>query len=293
MRALVSCIAATILSLLPNSSVVAQATQPSIDQFYGFWAPADEFKTWCSMPEADRDTEGDWIRLEKGKFDSGVGGHCEDVGQWMENGRLRLSAACTSEAGAEIVNREFWIERNGLMYFHEGDAKKKSRALRKCPQTKQQAAKAKSAPKAKLTTQSAPLLAKDIKPLAMPLPWPASGKIERVFGRSGNSHSDGLSISVPSGTPVTAVGDGVVVYSGSEVGKYGNLILLRHMGGWISVYALNRELLVKQSDVVARGQTIAASGATLHFELRQNSQPVDPMPLLSKPMAEGSSMQKK
>jgi murein DD-endopeptidase MepM/ murein hydrolase activator NlpD len=122
------------------------------------------------------------------------------------------------------------------------------------------------------------------------LRWPASGKIIAGFGgRPDGTHNDGINVSVPLGTEVHAAEDGVVAYSGSELKGYGNLVLLRHDNGWVTAYAHNDELLVKRGDKVKRGQVIAKAGKTgsvdqpqVHFELRQGSKPVDPVPYLEK-----------
>ena len=89
------------------------------------------------------------------------------------------------------------------------------------------------------------------------------------------------------GTPVKATEDGVVAYAGDELQAYGNLILIRHANGWVSAYAHNSQLLVKQGQKVKRGQEIARAGNTgtvkqplLHFELRKGDTPVDPLPWL-------------
>ena len=118
--------------------------------------------------------------------------------------------------------------------------------------------------------------------------WPVRGRVITNFGeRDGDANNDGIDISVPEGTAVKAAENGVVVYAGSELEGFGNLVLLRHGGGWITAYAHNKQLDVQRGDVVRRGQIIARSGRTgdaqtpkLHFELRKNSTPVDPMKYL-------------
>lgn len=120
--------------------------------------------------------------------------------------------------------------------------------------------------------------------------WPVKGKVIAGFGaRPDKSHNDGIDISVPQGTEVMAAEGGVVAYAGNELKGYGNLILVRHDGGWVSAYGHNDELLVRRGDKIKRGQTIAKAGNTgsvdrpqLHFELRQDSKPVDPMPHMEK-----------
>jgi murein DD-endopeptidase MepM/ murein hydrolase activator NlpD len=120
------------------------------------------------------------------------------------------------------------------------------------------------------------------------LRWPVQGKIIAGFGqRSDGTHNDGINLSVPQGTAVHAAEEGIVAYAGSELKGYGNLILVRHKNGWVTAYAHNEELLVKRGDSVQRGQVIAKAGRTgsvdrpqVHFELRQGSKPVDPVPFL-------------
>jgi murein DD-endopeptidase MepM/ murein hydrolase activator NlpD len=118
--------------------------------------------------------------------------------------------------------------------------------------------------------------------------WPVQGKIIGAFGSSKDGlKNDGVNIAAPSGAPVVASADGTVAYAGNELRGFGNMILLRHDGGYVTAYAHNASLLVKKGDKVKRGQTIARVGATgavfgpqLHFEIRKGTQPVDPMTFL-------------
>ncbi len=120
--------------------------------------------------------------------------------------------------------------------------------------------------------------------------WPAKGRVIASFGpRNDSTHNDGINISVPQGTDVVAAESGVVAYAGNELKGYGNLILVRHENNWVSAYAHNENLLVKRGDKVKRGQAIAKAGTTgsvdqpqVHFELRQGSKPVDPIPHMEK-----------
>jgi murein DD-endopeptidase MepM/ murein hydrolase activator NlpD len=122
------------------------------------------------------------------------------------------------------------------------------------------------------------------------LRWPVSGRIISGFGqRSDGTHNDGINMSVPLGTSVHAAESGTVAYAGSELKGYGNLILLRHDNGWVTAYAHNDQLSVKRGDKVQRGQVIATAGRSgsvdqpqVHFELRQGSKPVDPVPFLER-----------
>lgn len=118
--------------------------------------------------------------------------------------------------------------------------------------------------------------------------WPVTGKVFSKFGdRRSSGRNDGIDISVPVGTSVKAAENGVVIYSGSELQDYGNLLLVRHDGGWVSAYAHNQVLKVKRGEKVRRGQVIAKSGRTgsaerpmMHFELRKDSNPVNPQKYL-------------
>jgi murein DD-endopeptidase MepM/ murein hydrolase activator NlpD len=122
------------------------------------------------------------------------------------------------------------------------------------------------------------------------LRWPVHGKIITGFGqRNDGTHNDGINLAVPQGTAVHAAEAGSVAYAGSELKGYGNLILVRHDNGWVTAYAHNEQLLVKRGDKVQRGQVIAKAGRTgsvdqpqVHFELRQGSKPVDPVPFLDR-----------
>ena len=115
--------------------------------------------------------------------------------------------------------------------------------------------------------------------------WPARGRVIQGYGSGGN---DGINIAVPEGTQVKAAESGTVVYAGSELKGYGNLVLIRHPNGFVSAYANNGSLEVKRGQSVRRGQTIALSGQSgdvsspqLHFELRKGAKPVDPSKYLA------------
>jgi murein DD-endopeptidase MepM/ murein hydrolase activator NlpD len=95
--------------------------------------------------------------------------------------------------------------------------------------------------------------------------------------------TDGVNIGVEAGAKVTAAAAGEVVYAGDELVGFGNLILIRHPGGWVSAYAHSDRMLVKEGEMVAQGQAIAEAGSTgnasspqVHFELRKGKEPVDP-----------------
>jgi lipoprotein NlpD len=113
--------------------------------------------------------------------------------------------------------------------------------------------------------------------------WPASGKVISNFDEP---RTKGLAISGKAGDPVLAAADGKVVYAGSGLRGYGNLVILKHNNTYLTAYAHNQTLLVKEEQSVRRGQKIAEMGSTdaervqLHFEIRRLGKPVDPTKLL-------------
>ncbi|MEO5378609.1 MAG: peptidoglycan DD-metalloendopeptidase family protein [Magnetococcus sp. DMHC-6] len=119
--------------------------------------------------------------------------------------------------------------------------------------------------------------------------WPVSGRIISRFGDSGQHKNTGIDIAVPLGTEVKAAADGVVAYADNGLPGYGNLILLRHGGSFMTAYAHNAKILVSMGQSVRRGEKIATSGQSghtttpkLHFELRYKIQPVNPLRYLPK-----------
>ena len=120
--------------------------------------------------------------------------------------------------------------------------------------------------------------------------WPVEGPLLSRFGaKPDGRHNDGINVAVPVGSAVRAAQDGVVAYAGNEIGGYGNLVLIRHRGGWMTAYAHNDSLLVRKGDAVRRGQVISRSGKSgrvsrpqAHFEIRRHGEPQDPLRLLSR-----------
>ena len=113
--------------------------------------------------------------------------------------------------------------------------------------------------------------------------WPASGPVTTPFD---DVRSKGVSIAGKAGDPVLAAADGRVVYAGSGLRGYGNLVIVKHNATFLTAYAHNQTLLVKEDQVVRRGQKIAEMGSSdtdrvqLHFEVRRLGKPVDPTRVL-------------
>ena len=124
--------------------------------------------------------------------------------------------------------------------------------------------------------------------------WPvAAGTLSSPFGMRHGVMHDGVDIAAPAGTPVHAADSGSVIYSGRLRG-YGNVVILRHSGGYVTVYGHNERNLVREGASVARGQEIAelgstgrATGPNLHFEVRYNNQAQNPLAYLPAPEGAG------
>jgi len=131
------------------------------------------------------------------------------------------------------------------------------------------------------------------KPPARPAPatrgtldWPLKGVLYGRFGKKGREPHDGIDLAVPAGTPVKTAQEGEVLYAGEQRG-YGLIIIIKHSERLITLYAHNRDLRVRTGQKVQRGQVIATvgesgktSGPQLHFEVRVDGKPVDPLDYL-------------
>jgi lipoprotein NlpD len=117
----------------------------------------------------------------------------------------------------------------------------------------------------------------------MAFAWPHPGPVLAGFDETKNK---GLDFAGKAGDPVLAAGDGKVVYAGSGLRGYGNLVILKHNNTYLTAYAHNQTLLVKEDQSVTKGQRIADMGSSdsdrvkLHFEIRKQGKPVDPAKLL-------------
>ena len=138
-----------------------------------------------------------------------------------------------------------------------------------------------------ITPVETPTVARDAteseEPFGLVLLAPVNGTINSGFGQRGASFHDGIDIAAPEGSAIRAVEQGEVIYS-DQLRGYGNIVIIRHEGGIVSVYAHNQTNLVREGQRVARGEEIAKVGSTgrvtgphLHFEIRKNNTAQDPM----------------
>ena len=142
-----------------------------------------------------------------------------------------------------------------------------------------------AAPAAAVSTPAAPVAAAPVPAASsggddeVAWIWPTTGSVIAGFDEAKNK---GLDISGKAGDPVLAAGDGRVVYAGSGLRGYGNLVILKHNNTYLTAYAHNQTLLVKEDQNVRKGQKIAEMGQSdadrvkLHFEIRRQGKPVDP-----------------
>ncbi|MFZ5470520.1 MAG: M23 family metallopeptidase, partial [Myxococcota bacterium] len=125
--------------------------------------------------------------------------------------------------------------------------------------------------------------ATESKPPSGTLSWPVRGVLYARFGKKGKEPHDGIDLAAPSGTPVQTAAEGKVLYAGEQKG-YGLIAIVEHKEGLVTLYAHNRDLRVTTGQKVRPGQVIATvgesgrtSGPHLHFEVRVNGLPVDPL----------------
>ena len=138
-------------------------------------------------------------------------------------------------------------------------------------------------PKPQASIKDVPAIPSDMAP-GLAMRWPVRGKVISDFGKKPSGlKNEGINIAVPEGTSIRAAESGVVAYAGNELKGYGNLILIRHAGGYVTAYAHAKSLNVKRGDTVKRGDIIAIAGQTgavqspqLHFEVRKGATALDP-----------------
>jgi lipoprotein NlpD len=113
--------------------------------------------------------------------------------------------------------------------------------------------------------------------------WPITGTINSHFGPRGTNFHDGIDIAAPAGAPIYAIDDGEVIYS-DRLRGYGNMVIIRHAAGFLSVYAHNDKNLAREGQQIRRGEMIARVGSTgrvtgphLHFEIRRHNKAEDPL----------------
>lgn len=119
--------------------------------------------------------------------------------------------------------------------------------------------------------------------------WPVDGPVISAYGpKKGGLHNDGINIKAPKGAPVRAADNGMVVYAGSELKGFGNLVLIKHADRWVTAYAHMDRTLVRKGQAVRQGDSIGVVGSTgmvdspqLHFETRRGTDAINPVAQLA------------
>jgi lipoprotein NlpD len=148
------------------------------------------------------------------------------------------------------------------------------------PATNQAAPPAPAAKPAETRPAEKPAVAATVAEDRLDWAWPNPGKVTAGFVEGGNK---GVDIAAKSGEAVLAVGDGKIAYVGTGMRGYGKMVIVKHNAAFLSVYAHNSQIVVKEGQTVAKGQKIAEVGSTdtdqpkLHFEIRRQGKPVDPL----------------
>jgi lipoprotein NlpD len=191
------------------------------------------------------------------------------------------AASATADGGAKTGPKALrlpYSEQN-LAMLSKGEPAPAASAARPAPQPVATAPATSPTAPAPSAPSSAPR-AVDRDPDGIEFIWPAKGKLLAGFSEPSNK---GVDISGSPGDPVLAAAPGRVMYTGTGIRGFGKLIVIKHDNNFNSVYAHNREILVKEGQSVTRGQKIAelgdsdASAPKLHFEIRKSGKPVDPM----------------
>jgi len=184
-------------------------------------------------------------------------------------------------AAANNIPEPFTIRPGQKVYFDKTPSQAVAAKPASPSKPKQQPVESTPARKETATT-TAPAPSTPASKGALAWQWPAKGKVKQGFSNS----QSGLLIDGRQGDPVHAAAAGTVVYRGSGLTGYGNLLIIKHNDRWLSAYGHNDTLLVKEGESVKAGQKIATMGATgtstvqLHFEIRRDGQPVDPQQVL-------------
>ncbi|WP_286236844.1 peptidoglycan DD-metalloendopeptidase family protein [Neptuniibacter halophilus] len=203
--------------------------------------------------------------------------------------RLSLKNSSAKPASSSIV-RDASITAPKPVITSSRDARQKTPDPAKQPvrsSTRPVAQKPVSAPSARARPEPVKKQPKKLPSGPIQWQWPASGRVISTFKTKG-SVNKGINIAGSRGTPVKAAAKGKVVYAGNGLLGYGNLVIIDHNQQFLSAYAHNSRVLVKENDMVDAGQKIAEMGSTgadrimLHFEIRRDGNPINPLKYLPK-----------
>lgn len=240
-----------------------------------------DIAAWSNLANPDSIKEGQMLRVAPPSTESASGAVVAkpiSTGSGVESRPLDKNGAIAAApvTNGEGVKREPKVNKEP--YSPEAQARLSVPAAEAAPKPVEVKAEP---PK----PEAAPVVAAATGPDDISWGWPSAGKI--LAGYSENTNK-GLDIGGKAGDPVLAAGDGRVVYAGSGLRGYGQLVIVKHNNAFLSAYAHNQKILVKEKQEVTRGQKIAEMGDTdsdkvkLHFEIRRQGKPIDPLTYLPK-----------
>jgi murein DD-endopeptidase MepM/ murein hydrolase activator NlpD len=196
-------------------------------------------------------------------------------GSWHTVAEGETSGSIAEHAGIPL---EDFLEINGL---RRGETLAPGRPVFILGKPAKDVASAQTAQPEESAASQAPSASKSSAPLRWPV---AAPRLTSSYGKRWGKEHEGIDMAAPIGTPVFAAAAGSVIYAGDQVRGYGNMVVVKHDGGLVTVYAHNSLMLVHTGDRVALGQEIARIGDTgrataphLHFEVRRGEVPQDPM----------------
>jgi lipoprotein NlpD len=233
-----------------------------------------DIAAWNYITNPDSISEGQILRVIPPATDGGGAVVTTPVGSGGGVETRSLDSPPAAAAADDGLKREPRVGKEA--YSDAAYARLSAGAMPQAAETKSEPANAQN---------SAPTPAPAAGPDDVPWLWPSAGKVIAPFNDPANK---GIDFAGKIGDPVLAAGEGKVVHVGSALRGYGELIIVKHNATFISAYAHNSKILVKQGQQVARGQKIAEMGNTdadtvkLHFEIRKQGKPVDPAQYLPK-----------
>ena len=195
-------------------------------------------------------------------------------------------------AKANAINSPYTIYVGQVIYFNEINDNSAIKAPVEKGAVKKPVVIAKETPKkqpysASKKVDKSPILKAYTGSKSVKWSWPLRGKLIQVFANKAGT-SNGIDLSSSLGKPVKSASSGIIVYSGSGIQGYGKLVVVKHNDTFLSAYAYNSRILVEEGAIVSAGQVIAEVGKgpqldpRLHFEIRKNGKPVNPLRYLPK-----------
>ncbi len=251
-----------------------------------------DIAAWNSITNPSSIKEGQVLRVAPPGSDNAGAVVAKPIatGSTVESRPLDKGAAPSSVASNDGVKREPKVNKEPYSDEAYSRLNKSGEGAGKAPEPVKQDSRpdSKPEPKPEPKPEAAPAAAVPAATAGaddVAWAWPSSGKLLAPYSESGNK---GVDIGGKAGDAVLAASEGKVVYAGTGLRGYGQLVIVKHNNTFLSAYAHNQKILVKEGQQVSKGQKIAEMGNTdsetvkLHFEIRRQGKPTDPMAYLPK-----------